>query len=103
MAVIECEPTEREERMLVALPLTSVTGEPEFVPSTLNCTVPLGVPGPAGDGLTVATKETSWPNTDGLADEVTVVVVLVFTVTTALPVRSPLCAVQLESLRLVTV
>jgi hypothetical protein len=32
--------------LIDAAPLVSVTGDPYFVPSTLNCTVPVGVPHP---------------------------------------------------------
>src|SRR5439155_15121350 len=61
---------------LVALPPDRVTGVPKSVPSILNCTVPVRVPAPGATGLTVAVKVTDWPNTEGLTDELTVVVVL---------------------------
>src|SRR5438874_878935 len=47
----------------------------ELVPS-LKVTFPVGVPLPGETGLTVAVNVTDCPNTDGLADEETVVVVL---------------------------
>ena len=51
-----------------------------FVPS-LKLTVPVGVPAPGETALTVAVKVTDWPETDGFAEEATVVVVLaLFTV-----------------------
>jgi len=37
--------------------------------------VPVAVPAPGEVTLTVAVKVTDWPNTDGLAEEATVVVV----------------------------
>src|SRR5947199_387231 len=40
----------------------------------LNVTVPVGVPAPGATAATVAVKVTAWPDADGLADEVTVVV-----------------------------
>jgi len=60
---------------LVALPPLKLTGLPKSVPSILNCTVPLGVPAPGTLALTVAVNVTLCPNTDGLADEVTLVLV----------------------------
>jgi hypothetical protein len=42
----------------------------------LNVTVPVGVPLPGATALTVAVNMTDWPTVEGLADEVTVVVVL---------------------------
>ena len=62
----------------VALPPTRVTGAPKFTPSIVNCTVPVGVPVAGGTGATVAVKVTDCPNTDGLTDDVTVVVVAPF-------------------------
>ena len=59
----------------VALPPDSVTGEPTFVPSIANCTVPVAV---LGD--TVAVRVTDWPDVDGLFDEESMVVVSWFTV-----------------------
>ena len=49
---------------------------PRVVAPSLKVTVPVGVPGARGDGVTVAVKVTAWPKTDGLAEEVSVVVVL---------------------------
>ena len=61
--------------MIVACPLLQARGEPKFVPSTANCTVPplSKVPEP---GVTVAVKVTVWPETAGLAEAVTAVVVV---------------------------
>jgi hypothetical protein len=58
---------------LVAVPLVRVTGAPKFAPSTVNCTVPVGVPALL---VTVAVNVTDWPTVDGFADDVTAVVVL---------------------------
>ena len=51
-----------------------VTAAPKLVPSMVNWTVPEGVPAPGAVALTVAVKVTGWPNTAGLADELSVVV-----------------------------
>ena len=61
---------------LVALPPETVTGDPKLLPSIANCTVPLGVPVPGAVALTVAVNVTDWPNTEGLVEELTDVVVL---------------------------
>src|SRR2546427_709988 len=47
----------------------------ELAPS-LKFTVPVGVPTPGATAATVAVNVTLWPNTDGFADDVSVVVVL---------------------------
>jgi len=56
-------------------PLRAI-GAPAFDPSITNCTVPVGVPDPGATTDIVAVKVTFWPGVDGLADEVTLVVVL---------------------------
>jgi hypothetical protein len=43
-------------------------------PVIVNVAVPVGVPDPELPGATVAVKVTPWLSTEGLADEVTVVV-----------------------------
>ena len=60
----------------VAAPPVSVSVARVVVPS-LNVTVPAGVPSPGELAVTIAVKVTDWPTTDGLADEVTAVVVAV--------------------------
>ena len=65
-----------ETDALVALPPDKVTALPKFTPLVLNCTVPVGVPEPGGSAVTVAVNVTDCPNTEGLADDVTVVVVV---------------------------
>jgi hypothetical protein len=75
-AVTVCAPSANDEiAPLVALPLLKLTGEPKSDPSSLNCTVPPGVPDPGAVALTVAVNVTDSPNTDGLADEITLVLV----------------------------
>jgi hypothetical protein len=54
------------------MPLESVPLPIETPPSR-KVTVPVGVPVPGAIALTVAVNVTVWPNTDGFADEVTVV------------------------------
>ena len=57
----------------LAEPDASVTGDPNALPSMLNCTVPVGVPEVAE---TFAVKLTACPYPDGFRLEATVVVVL---------------------------
>jgi len=79
--VIECEPTESDGvQVACALPLSATLLQIAVAPS-LNVTVPLGVPVAGATGLTAAVNVTAWPNTDGFADEVTVVVVAATAVT----------------------
>ena len=61
--------------LIVALPALIVTGA-WGVPSMVKVTVPVGVPAPGATALTVAVKVTVWPDSDGLTEEVTVVVLL---------------------------
>ena len=56
---------------MVATPPLKGTRLPKFVPLILNCTNPVGVP----VDVTVAVKVTDWVKSDGLNDDVTVVVV----------------------------
>src|SRR5258708_21192806 len=59
----------------VATPLgLSVAADPNGVPSTANCTLPVGVAPPGGDEATVAVQVTACPKTDGLGDEPSVAV-----------------------------
>ena len=48
---------------------------PTGLPPSRNVTVPVGVPDPGATAEAVAVKVTDWPNTDGFAEDVTVVVV----------------------------
>ena len=61
---------------LVALLPEMVTGLPKFTPLVRNWNVPVGVPAPGEVTEIVAVKVSDWPNTDGLADDATVEVVL---------------------------
>lgn len=81
---MECEATDSVEVARVAWPLLSRFDVPRVVAPSLNVTVPVGTP-PLD--VTAAVKVTDWLNTEGLADELTVVVVAkVFcTVCTVLP------------------
>jgi hypothetical protein len=75
-AVTVCAPSANDEiAPLAALLPLKLTGAPKFDPSILNCTVPPGVPDPGAVALTVAVNVTDWPTTDGLADELTLVLV----------------------------
>ena len=49
---------------------------PIVVVPSRNVTVPVGVPVAGGTGATVAVNVTDWPKTDGLGDDVRVVVVV---------------------------
>jgi len=59
------------------------------VAPSLNVTVPVGVPAPAPAGVTVAVNVTDWPNTDGLAEEATALV---------LPLLLTVCVTALDVL-----
>jgi hypothetical protein len=74
-AVIVCVATLSPLVLKVAWPPLSVP-VPKVIPPSLNVTVPPGVPLPGALALTVAVKVTPWPHTDGLAEELTLVVVL---------------------------
>jgi hypothetical protein len=70
-AVMVCVPTDKDDQIKGALPLDKTTALPMLIPSTLNCTDPVGVPDPGGTALTVAVNVTACPETDGFTDEVT--------------------------------
>src|SRR5436305_6005694 len=73
-AVIVCVPAVKDDVVNVATPPAfKADGAPRFVPLSLNCTVPLGVPAPE---LTVAVKVTLWPKLDGFNEERRAVAVL---------------------------
>ena len=72
-AVMVCVPDVRLEVVSWARPFAfSVTGKPMLDPLSLNWTTPVGMPAAE---TTVAVKVTDWFKSDGLADEVMVVVV----------------------------
>lgn len=74
MAVIELEPTARDEVVKVACPVPSRLEVPRVVVPLLNVTVPVGMPLPGAFAVTEAVKVTGWLNTEGFADELTAVV-----------------------------
>jgi hypothetical protein len=59
----------------VALPLASSVLVPRRVDPSLKVTVPAGVPAPGPTAATCAVKVTAWPETEGLAEELSAVVV----------------------------
>ena len=71
----ECEPIVSEELLKVAIPALSVPVPNVVVPS-LKVTVPVGVPPPGATAETVAVNITDRPNTEGLTEDTTVVVLL---------------------------
>jgi hypothetical protein len=71
-----CDPTDSVARANVAVPEPSSVPVPNVVVPSLNVTEPEGMPEAGDTTATVAVKVTDWPNTDGLAEEVRVVVVL---------------------------
>jgi hypothetical protein len=73
--VIECDATLSDAVVKVVEPELKVP-LPSVVAPSLNVTVPLGVPAPGNVALTVAVKVTDCPNTDGLDEEATAVLLL---------------------------
>src|ERR1700674_751052 len=72
-----CAPTLSDEVVSWAFPVLSrVTGLPKFTLSTRNWTVPVGVVVAGAFGETVAVKVTLSPNTVGVFDVVTAIVVV---------------------------
>ena len=78
--MIECEPTASVLIVNIAWPEPSRVPVPRVLEPSLKVTVPVGVPAPGLFAVTVAVKVTDCPDTDGLAEELTNVVVLYFTV-----------------------
>ena len=66
---------ESAEVLKVATPDPFRAPVPNVVVPSLKVTVPVGVPVPGKVTIDVAVKVTDWPNTDGFADGLTVVVV----------------------------
>src|SRR5438093_8846180 len=77
---MECDPTRSADVAQLAWPLLRVTllQLVMAVPPSLKVTFPVGVPEPGLFAVTVAVKVTDCPNTDGLAEELTNVVVPAF-------------------------
>ncbi len=73
-AVMECEPTASDAVVKVAWAEASNVAVPRVEDPSLNVTVPVGVP--LDKELTVAVKVTDCPNTDGLAEELSAVLVV---------------------------
>src|SRR5947209_5611955 len=71
---MECVATDSALVLRVATPPLSVP-VPRVVAPSLNVTLPVGVPAPGATGETVAVTVTDCPDTDGLAEDVSVVVV----------------------------
>jgi hypothetical protein len=66
-----CEATLSDDVVKVACPEPFSVAVPRLVAPSMKVTVPVRVPLPGATGLTVAVKVTDWPETDGLADELT--------------------------------
>jgi hypothetical protein len=75
VAVIECDPTLKEDVANVACPDPSSVPVPRVVAPSLNVTIPVGVPLPGEFTVTVAVNVTNWLNAEGFAPELTAVVV----------------------------
>jgi len=73
--VIECEATDRDEVGERRLSRAFSVPEPIAVTPSRKETVPVGVPEPGAADATVAVNVTLWPNTDGLAEEISATVV----------------------------
>jgi len=76
--VIGCEPTASVLVTNVAWPEAFRVPVPRVLGPSLKVTVPVGVPAPLVLAFTVAVKVTDCPDSDGLAEELTSVVVLPF-------------------------
>src|SRR3981081_2014922 len=77
MAVMLWLPTPAYVTAHVAVPATRAwLMQPAMLtPPSWNVTVPVGTPAPGAFAETVATKVTAWPETEGLTDELRLVVV----------------------------
>jgi hypothetical protein len=77
--VIVCVPAVKEavlkDAVVTPPALFTPTGLPALLPSIVNCTMPVGVPLPGAVTVTVALKVTLWPDTDGLTEPLTAVLV----------------------------
>ena len=72
---MECEATVSVDVVKVAWPVPSRVGVPRVEEPFLKVTVPVGTPLPGALAVTAAVNVTGWLNTEGLAEELTVVVV----------------------------
>ena len=73
--MIGCTPTIKVLILKVPLPPLRVV-LPMETPLSSKVTVPVGVPAPGARALTVAVNVTVWPNTDGLTEDTTLVLLL---------------------------
>ena len=76
--MIEWEPTASVLVVNMAWPALSRVPVPRMVEPSLKVTVPVGVPAPGLFAVTVAVNVTACPDSDGLAEELTTVVVPAF-------------------------
>ncbi len=72
---MECEATVSVDVVKVAWPVPSRVGVPSVEEPFLKVTVPVGTPLPGALAVTAAVNVTDWLNTEGLAEELNVVVV----------------------------
>jgi len=86
-AVMLWLPLERVEVENVATPAPFSVPMPSVVAPSLKVTVPVGLPEPGDTAKIVAVKETDWPKTEGLAEDVRdVVLAAALTVCVKVPV-----------------
>ena len=69
-------PTDSVEVVNIAWPFALSVVVPSTLVPCSNVTEPVGVPAPGADAVTVAVNVTPCPNTDGLTEDATTVVVL---------------------------
>src|SRR5438132_1588530 len=95
-----CAPAAREAVLNVALvtppDVLTLTGPPNGLPSIWNCTFPVGVPAPGLCTVMVAVTVTACPNSGGVTEELTAVVVVAW-LTAWPPGREALLLVKLPS------
>src|ERR1700730_7887715 len=81
---MECTPTDKPAKTQVAVPATATARAPQpamVTPPSWKLTVPVLVPDAGAVAVTVAVKVTLCPDSEGLTDELSAVVVLpMFTV-----------------------
>ena len=74
--MIFCEPFFKEDVLKLACPDALSVAVPSVLPPSLKVTVPVGIP--PDDEVTWAVNVTAWPTKDGLSEELSVVVVVIF-------------------------
>src|SRR5206468_2418571 len=97
VVVIVCGPTASELVESVATPDALSTPVPMVDAPSLNVTVPVGMPAPGEDAVTVAVNVTPWPNTDGLTLDMSAVCVFALFTTCGLPASDPLLPLKFVS------